>query len=230
MVAMDTSPQQLTQLYLYTFNQSRFWAFKQMGIGPVKLKGTQGLLFYKFLGTGGGNGFSLRPDFSTYALLLVWESEAAAMSFVNTSLYKAYLKKAEHIRCLSLRSFQSHGQWSGQNPFRQTKGKAKSDEKIAIITRATLRWRRLFSFWRYVPQAARAIEMAKGVLYFKGIGEWPFIQQATISIWNTLDDLLLFAYRDTPHASIVKKTRQKKWYAEDLFARFTIQNDVVIKS
>ena len=39
-----------------------------------------------------------------------------------------------------------------------------------------------------------------------------------------------FDNRDAAHATIVKKTRQKKWYAEDLFARFTIQNDRVIKS
>ena len=27
------------------------------------------------MGTGGGEGFSLKPDFSTYALLSVWESQ-----------------------------------------------------------------------------------------------------------------------------------------------------------
>lgn len=201
-----------------------------MGIGPAKLKQTKGLMFYKFLGTGGGNGFSLRPDFSTYALLLVWESEEVATAFQHHAVYTAYCEKASNVRCLDLKNFQSHGQWSGQNPFQQSNPKAKKNEKIAIITRATLRWNRLISFWRNVPQAAKAIESAKGVVYFKGIGEWPFIQQATISIWNSLDDVMQFAYRDLTHASIVKKTRQKKWYAEDLFARFTIENDRVIKS
>ncbi len=30
------------------------------------------IIFYKLLGTGAGEGFSLVPDFSTYAVLAVW--------------------------------------------------------------------------------------------------------------------------------------------------------------
>ena len=39
------------------------------------LQDCKGLQFYKMLGTGAGAGFSLRPDFSTYAFLSVWDSE-----------------------------------------------------------------------------------------------------------------------------------------------------------
>ena len=31
-----------------------------------------------------------------------------------------------------------------------------------------------------------------------------------------------FAYKNKNHAEIVKKTRQRNWYKEDLFARFEI--------
>lgn len=227
---MKSTTEQLTQLFLFSFEQNRFWALKQMGIGPAQLKGVKGLHFYKFLGTGGGNGFSLRPDFSTYALLLVWESQAAAATFVQHPVYREYLERSTSVRCLNLNNFQSHGQWSGTNPFQATGVGVEKNQEVAIITRATLRFSRLFSFWRHVPQAAKSIETAAGVKYFKGIGEWPFIQQATISIWNSLDDVMHFAYRHKAHAKIVKKTRQKKWYAEDLFARFTIQNDTQIKA
>ncbi len=67
-----------------------------------------------------------------------------------------------------------------------------------------------FPFWRHVPQAAKAIETAEGVRYFKGIGEWPFIQQATISIWNSLDDVMQFAYRHKAHAQVLSKNPPKK--------------------
>lgn len=227
---MNSTTKQLTQLFLFSFDQNRFWALKQMGIGPLQLKGVRGLSFYKFLGTGAGNGFSLRPDFSTYALLLVWESAEVAEAFLQHPLYLDYLERSAKVRCLCLRNFQSHGQWSGSNPFQATTASVEKEEAVAIITRATLRFSRLFSFWRHVPQAAKAIETAEGVRYFKGIGEWPFIQQATISIWNSLDDVMQFAYRHKAHATIVKKTRQKKWYAEDLFARFIIQNDTQLKA
>ena len=76
-----------------------------------------------------------------------------------------------------------------------------------------------------VPFASRAINKAKGVLFYKGIGEWPFIQQATISIWDNFEAVNMFAYKNFQHAKIVKKTRQNKWYKEDLFSRFYLISD-----
>ena len=38
-----------------------------------------------------------------------------------------------------------------------------------------------------------------------------------------------FAYRSQAHASIVKTTRKKRWYKEDLFARFYLINDEYLK-
>ena len=60
---------QVTTLTFFTFNKNKFWAFKQMGTVHVRMKNVLGLQFYKFLGTGGGSGFSLSPDFSAYAFL-----------------------------------------------------------------------------------------------------------------------------------------------------------------
>jgi hypothetical protein len=80
-----------------------------------------------------------------------------------------------------------------------------------------------------VPAASRAIKQAKGVSYYKGIGEWPFIQQATVSIWDDFDAVNRFAYQGKQHAKIVQQTRQKKWYKEDLFSRFYLLSDTVKK-
>ena len=38
--------------------------------------------FFKLMGTGGGNGFSLKPDFGTYAFLGVWESKLQLLNFL----------------------------------------------------------------------------------------------------------------------------------------------------
>ena len=91
---------------------------------------------------------------------------------------------------------------------------------VAVITRATLRLSKLISFWKYVPAASKAIEAAKGVKYFKGIGEWPFIQQATLSLWDGFDSVKNFAYSSKIHSDIIKKTRKQKWYSEDLLPDF----------
>mgnify|MGYP000067419293 CR=1 FL=1 len=140
---------------------------------------------------------------------------------------KCYKKRTNKIRTLSLRPLHSSGKWSGENPFRTNVAKEDMPHgKIAIITRATLRWNRLLSFWAAVPKASKAIEEASGVHFYKGIGEWPFIQQATISIWENLDAVHTFAYKGKAHSEIVKNTRKKKWYKEDLFSRFELLNDV----
>ena len=179
------------------------------------------------MGTGAGAGFSLFPDFSTYAFLGVWESEQAAQAFFETStFFQEYKERTKKIRTLSLRPLHSSGKWSGENPFGSNLPKADMPTgKIAIITRATLRWNRLLSFWAAVPKASKAIEEAVGVSFYKGIGEWPFVQQATISIWDNLDAVHTFAYKGKAHSQIVKKTRKKKWYKEDLFSRFELLED-----
>ena len=218
---------QVTTLTLFSFKTNKFWAFQQMGVAPLRLKNIEGLKFYKFLGTGGGQGFSLRPDFSTYAFLGVWED----LSFYQNCLqkhpiFKTYQEKATSQRDLILNAVKSHGKWSGQNPFKTKPGlEAKGNHKVVVITRATLHWDRLFSFWKAVPAASKAIETAQGVQYYKGIGEWPFIQQATISIWDDFEAVNTFAYKDRAHADIVKKTKQMNWYKEDLFSRFHLISD-----
>ena len=53
-------------------------------------------------------------------------------------------------------------------------------------------------------------EKAKGVIFYKGIGELPFIQQATISIWKNNNFINDFAYKEIDHAAIIKKTRTLK--------------------
>jgi heme-degrading monooxygenase HmoA len=100
--------------------------------------------------------------------------------------------------------------------------KALGDKPIGVITRATLNPSRLIDFWRHVPQASQAIKEAKGVGFFKGIGEWPFVQQATFSVWESAEAIRTFAYVSQAHASIVKKTRERKWYKEDMFNRFEV--------
>jgi hypothetical protein len=46
--------------------------------------------------------------------------------------------------------------------------------------------------------------------------------QATFSIWENLKRLKETAYTNTPHAEVVKMTRERNWYKEELFAEFAI--------
>ena len=224
----------VTTLTFFSFRKHKFWAFRRMGSVGFQMNSVKGLEFYKFLGTGGGDGFSIRPDFSTYAFLGVWEDESDYVKcFEEHPVFLEYQNKAFVQRDLKLKAVKSYGQWSGTNHFKKQEGDLDQNttEKLqaVVITRATLRWSRLLSFWKAVPAASRAIKQAKWVSYYKGIGEWPFIQQATVSIWDDFDAVNRFAYQGKQHAKIVQQTRQKKWYKEDLFSRFYLLSDTVKK-
>lgn len=211
-------------LSFFTYTQNKFWAFTQMQRAIPEVLACSGIKFVKTLGTGAGLGFSLWPDFSTYALLTVWEDKATSTAFLEDSkLMKRFISRSATQQHFLLHPLQSHGLWGKTNPFIATPRDLKPNEQIGIITRATLRPSRLVEFWSAVPKASKAIQKAKGVLWYKGIGEWPLVQQATFSIWESLEDVKAFAYKHTDHAAIVKKTRQRNWYKEDLFARFAVR-------
>ena len=215
---------QVVYLHFFSYSKHRFWAFTQMQRAHAGLQQCKGLQFYTMLGTGAGAGFSLRPDFSTYALLTVWDTEQCKLkAFDKAAILQAFFDRSAGQRIYSLSPIHTHGNWSGQSPFEVQK--PLGDKPIGVITRATLNPTRLLEFWRHVPQASRAIKQAKGVGFFKGIGEWPFVQQATFSVWESAEAIRTFAYVSQAHASIVKKTRQRKWYKEDMFNRFEVLSE-----
>ena len=61
---------------------------------------------------------------------------------------------------------------------------------------------------------------ADGLITSIGIGELPFIKQATFSIWQSKEKMKHFAYQMHQHTEVIKKTRDEKWYSEDMFVRF----------
>ncbi len=191
-----------------------------MGLALPKLRNVQGLDFCKLVGSGKGIGFSLIPDWSRYGILAVWKSEEDAERFYTEStLIATYRKHAEESFTLKMVPFQSHGKWSGENPFSGTIGKPDAGP-VAVLTRAKIRWSKLRQFWKHVPAASKSLEEAPGLICSFGIGEAPFVLQATISVWESLESVKEFAYSQRTHREVVKKTRDEDWYAEDLFARF----------
>lgn len=213
----------MTTISFFKYKINKYWAFTQMGLASKVIKKSPGILFFKLLGTGAGDGFSLLPDFSTYSILCVWENESDALHFVHSSDHAQLIsQKACSRKDFFLKTIKSHGKWDGKAPFTPSSDDVSRDSKIGILTRANLNSSRLLEFWKSVPKASRAIKNAKGVEWFKGIGEWPLIQQATFSVWDSIGSVKKFAYDKGPHSEIVRKTKKRNWYKEDLFARFEI--------
>ena len=78
----------------------------------------------------GKTGFSLFPDFSTYALVSVWDSMDSAENLLSHELISTYKIKSHEIRVLILDPFHSHGLWSGVNPFKIEKSTANKNSKL----------------------------------------------------------------------------------------------------
>lgn len=201
--------------------KNKWWAFRQMGLAAGQLATVSGLAFSKMLGSGSGNGFSIWPDFGTYGLLGVWEEESKARAFFERgAVMDAFRQKARSVWTVFMRSAVAHGAWDGKMPFAANTPFDK-DQVVAVITRATIHPQKLWQFWRFVPPVSRSMsEHKEGLLFSKGIGELPVIQQATFSLWENSHLMHQFAYSSHQHKRVVKRTREMNWYKEELFARF----------
>lgn len=172
------------------------------------------------LGSGHGLGFSLTPNFHRYGLLCVWENETAANTFFAENLpLLNYLKHTTEHWTIWLKPIQAHGLWDGINPFSEAEATLQTNGPIAALTRASIHLKALPSFWKYVPQTSLALKEADGLLCSIGLGELPFIRQATFSVWENAEVLKSYAYKNVLHKEVIKRTREENWYKEELFAR-----------
>ncbi|MEM9929245.1 MAG: hypothetical protein AAF840_05475 [Bacteroidota bacterium] len=215
-------------LFRYTSVRNKAWAFTQMGRmldWPLAnpLAGTAGLRFGRLMGSGANNGFGLRPNFGVYALLGHWEDRAAAEQFFASH---PWLQQTQHRTC-DLATFfllptMTHGEWGGQRPFIPNPDAYDPNLPVAVITRATIRTRKLLDFWRYVPSTSAAVYEHQERKLSIGVGEYPVFMQATFSLWTSGKAMQQFAYRSGLHKEVVRLTRERQWYKEEMFTRFTV--------
>lgn len=199
--------------------QDRFWALQQMQFGHRSLSDIPGLDFYKLMGSGRGSGFDWRPEWGRYALVAVWNNEAAAdRFFLENAFYQTYASRSTDVYTIFMQCIAAHGEWDGRDPF--ISQKMEYTGPVAVITRATIRTRHLWNFWRFVAPVASSLSGYKEKILSVGIGEWPLIMQATFSIWTDEKAMLHYAYQNPEHRAVVEKTRKLGWYSEELFARF----------
>ncbi|MDG2464329.1 MAG: DUF3291 domain-containing protein [Crocinitomicaceae bacterium] len=204
----------------YTSLRNKFWGLKMMQFAHKGLANTNGLTFYRLLGSGRGRGFNPFPDWSVYFLLQVWESEEAAHTFFNSSdLIQQYSERTDEIFTLYMKNISAGGTWVGKTPFKKG-ADLNPDLPIAVITRATIKWNWLIRFWKYVPTSQEALDGNEGLIYTKGVGEIPIVQMATFSLWKNFEAVKQFAYNSKQHQEAIRKTRKNDWYREELFARF----------
>lgn len=200
---------------------ARMWAFKQMGRARAPLAATPGLLFWRLCGSGGGLGFSARPDLSRYALIATWSSgQALADFFERSPLFADYLAHADEAWTAALTVLRGRGSWGGTCPFGPGLAGLPEGLPVAALTRARLRLSGLAGFWSRVPAINRRLVAMPGLRLALGIGELPWVQPVTFSVWDDVACLERFAYAGSNHEAGARAAYAKKWFAEDLFYRF----------
>ena len=201
---------------------SKWWGFQEMGRTKRSFGSVAGMKFGAMLGTGAGAGFSLKPDFGRYAFLSSWQSHEAADNFRQSSPHlKSLEENSKEVYSLKMLPLSAKGKWQGNNPFLPLHPPAENYlGPVVALTRASIRFSQLYDFWRHVPAVSAETVQADGLLAQVGIGEWPVVQQGTISLWENQERLKAFAYGMRRHQEVIEKTRSRNWYSEELFARF----------
>lgn len=194
------------------------WAgFLSMAIFRLPLWLNKKISFYKLMGCGKNGSFDKIPDFRQWALLLVSENKTVEIPKIINRWWHFF---GCEIWELELEPIEGHGTWDQKAVFGNIPKQTDYEGPICVLTRATIRISQLGRFWSHVDAIASKMAGANGFITSIGIGEVPWIKQATFSIWESKASMKEFAYKMQEHASVIKKTYQEKWYSEDMFVRF----------
>lgn len=201
-------------------------ALAHLGLDRWPLSQTPGLSFWRLLGVGRGRVFDPHPDWQRYALLTVWRSEEALRRFEEQSpVMRRIHARAEECWTAHMRPVRWHGAWGGRDPFAGIEPAPPPEPgPWIVLTRATIRPTKVRAFLDAVPAVAEQLALQPALINSVGVGEAPLFYQATFSLWRTLPAVIFFAYGGpAAHIEVIRRTRQERWYREELFARLRPQ-------
>ena len=207
------------------------FALLAMALFRIPLWFNKRISFWKLMGSGQNGTFDKKPDWQQWGILTVenngFPTEPMGNDKLLKELYGPFISKWIHLfHCetwtVLLEPLESRGSWDGKKVFGDLQQRTDYEGPIAILTRATIRLSRINQFWSHVDGVADQMTGARGFIMSLGIGELPWIKQATFSVWQNLEAMKEFAYGMKEHTKVIRLTREEKWYSEEMFTRFKI--------
>jgi hypothetical protein len=211
-----------------------FFAVLAMAVFRFPLWFSKKIGFFKLMGSGKNGTFDKSPDWQQWAILSTPKVKFKSVQLKHypkdiliKKIYGGFISSwitlfnCETITYL-LEPIEGHGLWDKQKVFGELPHKTDYEGQVAVLTRATIRLSKLKQFWKHVDGVASQMAGANGFVTSYGIGEIPLIKQATFSVWQSKEAMKDFAYQMKEHQEVIQKTRQEKWYSEDMFTRFKI--------
>jgi hypothetical protein len=223
--ANDPSP--VVRLHLWGVpTQSIASAITRMGSHRAALRRmarrSDGPTFTKLLGTAKPTTFTpSASDPRHWALLSVWRTASDADAFDDSTVARSWQLIADQTLRLSMTPLASTGRWSGAEPFGNPVPR-RHNGPVAAITRARVRPAKVRTFWAQSEKVARSVAGAEGLVLSTGIGEAPVGLQGTFSVWSSAEAMSRFARHDPAHLEAMERTPTDGWYAEELFARLSV--------
>jgi spheroidene monooxygenase len=194
------------------------WGWQRIAFGSWWPAVTPGLKFMKTLGSGKEGGFGLMPSLSHQGMFCVFDSEAEATDFINTSaLVSRYRERSEELFIATLRPASVRGSWDGMTLAAGESLPASA--MLATLTRASIRPLAAPQFWRHAPAAQDSLADAPGCLLATGLGEAPVFRQATFSLWKNTAAMDAYA-RTGAHRDAISAAWKHQFFSESMFVRF----------
>ena len=195
------------------------WGLSRYVIGRFALRDIPGLQFFKVLGSGFGGGFSTKPSLHKQGLFCLFDSEHHAKQFrTHSKLVQAYMNHSREFFAVSLNAFSTRGSWA--NTQLDITAKAPVSGPIASLTRASIKPLKANAFWKKAQPAEVSINQSEGVILSAGLGEAPYLRQATFTIWKDETALNTYAQQGA-HLAAIKAAYGQQYFSESMFTRFT---------
>lgn len=195
----------------------RLWGYARFIIQRFVMRRVPGLVFSKVMGSGHDGGFGLRPSSSRQALFCLFLDEMSADAFLNSGVAQSYASRSREFCTAKMRAYSCKGTWAGRS-IAITADTPESGP-IATLTRASIRPLSAWRFWRMQPASELSLAQASGCLLATGVGEAPFLRQATFSLWSSVAEMNAYA-RSGAHLAAIRAAYDGAFFSESMFVRF----------